>query len=521
VGTLTEAIADDVRLVSTVPGGIGGHANVHGDRLYVGAYGYGMRIFDVADPGAPRLIGQYAPGPQGAGDPGARADAVPTGTVMDGREIAVLGGTSRSGATTQSEFLDVTDPEDPELLWRFTGAADGEAHNGAIAHERRLWLPSGGRGDNGLRLYDMNPLLGDEPAAPAVVFRGSPAALWEASPHRGDRPTGPAYDHTHDLQIYLDHEILLPESEWVDGQPTYGERDIIFVAEGGRYLGAGNTGSIFIIDITDPANPVALNRWRHEQDDPTGHPIRYYHEVQLLDSDPSVMIVSDEDLHSGCDAGGIYTVRLSEDLLTAEKLGDWFNGTGTPAPVCSVHVFSSQGPYVFIGSYNAGLQVVDLTDPTRPVRAGQYIAPGANSWGALYHEGYIYVGDFGARGLDVFEFIPDAIAQGTVVTNPATTTAAGVNELTCEETGQPAPVTLDALMVELPEGSGDGTQRLRAVGSGHVSLNTAALYNLKVYFYDGDCQFMSGRSLNADDPDVSGPVPRGAVFAAVTNAGGR
>lgn len=52
----------------------------------------------------------------------------------------------------------------------------------------------------------------------------------------------------------------------------------------------------------------------------------------------------------------------------------------------------------------ARLQVVDLSDPANPEKAGEYIAAGANSWGALAHGDFIYVGDFGARGLDVFRF---------------------------------------------------------------------------------------------------------------------
>ncbi|MDQ3669497.1 MAG: hypothetical protein M3377_04335, partial [Actinomycetota bacterium] len=123
----------------------------------------------------------------------------------------------------------------------------------------------------------------------------------------------------------------------------------------------------------------------------------------LLEGDPSVMLVTDEDMHNGCgNAGGTTAVRLSPDLTSAFELSEWFIPLGTPAPVCSVHVFSSQGDLVFFGSYNAGLQVVDYGDPAAPKLVGSYIAPGTTAWGAQYHGGYIYVGDM-ARGLDVYE----------------------------------------------------------------------------------------------------------------------
>ena len=386
-------LADGVRHVGGDNTSTGGHVVVEGNRLYVGAYGLGMRIFDISDRANPKLIGKYMPG--------VRADAVPDAAVFDGRHIATLNGTRRVSSTElrtdKTEFLDVTDPANPKLLWTFVGPADGEAHNGDVADARRLWLASGGAGVNGLRIYDLNPLLGATPAAPTNLFRGNPVTLWEQSPYRNGRPVGAAFTHTHDLEVYLDHPVRQPDG-------SYAARDIVLLAEGGNYLdNGGNTGSVFVIDITDPRNPVVLYRWLHERGD-SHHPIRYHHEVQFLDSDPSVILVTDEDMHNGCgNAGGITAVRLSDDLTSGKELSEWFIPAGTPAPVCSVHVFSSKKKVAFFGSYNAGLQVVDYRNPAAPKRIGQYIAPGATSWGAQYHAGYVYVGDM-TRGLDVFEY---------------------------------------------------------------------------------------------------------------------
>jgi hypothetical protein len=404
-------VADNVARVGGSNTPSGGHVVVEGERLYVGAYGLGFRMFDISNPGKPVPIGQYLPGK--------RADAVPDAAVFDGRHIAVLNGTNRlanalstsDGAnpnTNKVEFLDVTDPANPRLLWEFNGPTHGEAHNGDIVDDRRLWLPSGGSGTNGLRIYDLAPVLASPAGAPrSLLATGSanglnPVELWKASPHyRGDPATEPAFTHTHDITVYVDHPVTQPDG-------SVARRDIALLAEGGAYANnTGNTGSLFIIDITDPANPVVLNRWRHTSGS-GHHPIRYYHEAQFLDGDPGVILVTDEDLHNGCgQAGGITAIRVAASL-TGEptELSEWFIPAGTPAPVCSVHVFSSEGDLVFLGSYNAGLQVVDYSDPANPAQAGYYIAPGTTAWGALYHDGYIYVGDM-ARGLDVFQ-IDDA-----------------------------------------------------------------------------------------------------------------
>ena len=395
----------DVAYVAGQTGFPGGHVAIQGDRLYLGSYGRGFRIFDISEPAAPRQIGIYEPGR-------VVADAPPDAAVFDGRQIAVSNGTNRTsrsipddaGRTDHTDFLDVTDPAHPRLLWRFDGVespTDGESHNGDIVDERRLYLPSGlgnvnGEG-NGLRIYDLNPLLQEPPAKPAILFRGDPVQLWEDSPYRRGRDVGPAYIHTHDIEVYTDFEVA-----------GLGKRDIALIAGGGSYLNdAGNTGSIFVIDITDPGNPVALLRWLHESG-PGHHPIRYFHEIQLLDGDDRVALVTDEDLHNGCDAGGVTALRLSDDLTEATELSEWFIGSGeepgeTPAAACSVHVFSTHGNLAFFGSYNAGLQVVDYSDPASPRKVGYHIAPGTTAWGALYHQGYVYVGDM-ARGLDVFRY---------------------------------------------------------------------------------------------------------------------
>ena len=383
---------ENVEYVGGDNGFTGGHVAIESGRLYLGSYGNGMRIYDISNPADPTFLGKYTPG--------LRADAPPDAAVFDGRHIAVLNGTSRTHSalppdarTDRTEFLDVTNPASPKLLWTFgPDQVDGESHNGDIVDSRRLYLPSGGRGAQGLRIYDLSPLVGTPNGAPANIFRGDPTALWEASPFRGDKPVGAAFTHTHDIEVYVNHPV-----------EGLGARDIALLAEGGNYAGNGDTGSVFVIDITDPRNPVVLLRWLHEKG-VEHHPIRYHHEVQLLESDPSVMLVTDEDLHNGCgNAGGITALRLSPSLTSATELSEWFVPFGTPAPVCSVHVFSSEGSLVFLGSYNAGLQVVDYADPANPRQVGHFIAEGATSWGALFHRGYVYVGDM-SRGLDVFRY---------------------------------------------------------------------------------------------------------------------
>jgi hypothetical protein len=426
-GHIGTPLVEDVEYVGGRNGFTGGHVVTRGDRLYIGSFAIGMRIYDISDREAPELLGAWQPI-----EP--RADAVPEAGVFDGRHIAVLNGTGRATQpdpirTDRSEFLDVTDPSEPTLLHEFVGQDDGEAHLGHFLVDQRVWVPAGGRGSyggdggldeaelpeqsydhhRGLRLYDLAPVIEtdpetcdghggwDNPCAPQLLFAADPVAMWEASPFRDGREIGHDFTHTHDATPH--------EGVFVDG--LEGPRDIVLLAEGGDYLDDdGNTGSIFVIDVTgvaDGQEPVVLNRFIHPgYDDGRDHdPIRYYHEAQFLDGDPSVMMITDEDMHSGCDDGGaIYFVRVSADLTEAAPLSEWHIPTDTPAAVCSVHNISSDGDLVYVGAYNAGLQVLDLSDPTEPQRAGSFIAEGATTWGAYHHDGYVYLGDM-TRGLDI------------------------------------------------------------------------------------------------------------------------
>jgi hypothetical protein len=420
--------AENVERVDGDNSSTGGHVAIEGNRLYVGSYGRGMKFYDVSNPASPKKIGEYFPGtPRADAVPDATRFSTPNGT----KHIAVLNGTQRTRTVTGgpatvegtniSEFLDVTDPANPRLLWKFVGPADGEAHNGDISDIYKLWLPSGATGDNGLRIYDLRPLVWSNASAPTRLFpsdscrnttatpqpppqpplpdpeRCDPVTLWEKSPYRGNKPVGQAFTHTHDITIYEKFPVRVG-GDWV-------KRDIILLAEGGDYVNGNNRGSVFVIDITNRAKPVVLLRWIHQSGE-GHHPLRYGHEAQFLASDPRLMLVTDEDLHGGpgcTGAGGVYAVRLSANLRSAREVSEWFIPEGTPAAVCSVHVFSSRGDVVFFGSYNAGLQIVDYSDPTNPERIGQYVAEGTAAWGAQYYKGVIYVGDM-SRGLDVYQF---------------------------------------------------------------------------------------------------------------------
>ncbi|HVM11310.1 MAG TPA: hypothetical protein VM638_02375 [Actinomycetota bacterium] len=523
------ATQENVRHLATVPGNTGGHVVAEGNRLYMGNYGTGLSAYDISDPRNPVKIGQYLPGPSATDgvDTGVRADAVPDAAIWDGRHIVSLGGTLRGPNRVQTEFIDFTDPANPQLLRRFAGSnlsggADGESHNGDIVDARKLFLPSGGTGNNGLRIYDMRPLLNSPAGAPARLGGWNPHSLWQNSPYRinyGKAP-GSVFDHTHDLEVYTDLRVLLPEWEWEDQDedgepdPTYGNKDVVLLAAA---LGGNNGGAVYVIDITNPRAPVAMGKWENT----SGNTIDYLHEVQFLHGDPSTLVVTDEHMTAGCAEGALYTVRISENLSHMTKLGEWTIDGGahdTPGTCMGSHVISSHDRHVFMGAYTAGLQVIDLRNPAQPRRAGRYIAEGQNSWGALYHQGVVYTGDFGGRGLDVFEFIKDPVAKAFVKAGHPQTAGNGTFDPiygVSEELAKCAPDSqlngVDGFWVRIPEDKRDGTATFRALGSG-----PAGLYDVDVWFMNANCSQYVEPHLASEGTDEEGLIPEGAAYAVVS-----
>jgi hypothetical protein len=165
-----------------------------------------------------------------------------------------------------------------------------------------------------------------------------------------------------------------------------------------------------------------------------------------------------------------------------------------------------------MGAYVAGLQILDLRNPSEPKRAGRYIAEGMDSWGALYHAGVVYTGDLGGRGLDVFEFIKDPIARALVkVSNSTTRERGGIAESGCR-----APVNdpygptngTDGLIVPIPEYAQDGTHVLRALGT------SSAPYDLDIWFHGDNCASL-GYAGGNPSTDAMEPIPEGATMASI------
>lgn len=118
-------------------------------------------------------------------------------------------------------------------------------------------------------------------------------------------------------------------------------------------------------------------------------------------------------------SGGHLTVVDVADPSNISAVGSYFHPDD---PSSIVHNAVANGNYVYVAWYRAGLEIVDISNPTAPIRAGYYDTyPGSGSgfdgaWGVypFAPSGNVYVSDINT-GLYVFEFDATAGAiEGTV-----------------------------------------------------------------------------------------------------------
>ena len=208
--------------------------------------------------------------------------------------------------------------------------------------------------------------------------------------------------------------------------------DITFNKTGTRaYVAAGFTGATFVVDTTNPLEPVVKSRIL----DPA---VNFSHQADPT-PDGKYVLVTDELVGASgnqyCPGGGIHVWDVSNEAAPV-KVGAFFipdtfpsaDPGPRPNPVgigpklfrCTAHVMriAPDGKTLVMGWYSQGVQVLDIsgltgvgagvggTQPPVPGirRIANWTTTGADTWSAKMDErGYIYTGDT-QRGMDVLHF---------------------------------------------------------------------------------------------------------------------
>ncbi|MEU3454643.1 hypothetical protein ABZ671_13705 [Micromonospora sp. NPDC006766] len=148
-----------------------------------------------------------------------------------------------------------------------------------------------------------------------------------------------------------------------------------------------------------------------------------------------VMLITNENNNQNCAKAGLFILASIEgthdegitstpanpvkmgQLATYSpggKPGHYVDPTGK-AGDCSAHWFTVNGNIVAAGFYEQGVRFLDISDPRNPQQVGWFRVPdraagpdgpaiiGSNASSAYWHNGYVYVPDYG-RGVDILKF---------------------------------------------------------------------------------------------------------------------
>lgn len=302
-------------------------------------------------------------------------------TAPDGTELAIL------GTVTGTYFVDVTDPENPEEVGYVGGNSSTWRDMKTYGHYAYSVNESGG----GLQIIDLadpkNPTLVNsriaqfETAHNIFVDEGA-GTLWAVGAN------GPAGRNAY---VYA----LEPDPSSPELITSWGDSYLhdIFVRDGLAFGAAIYAGELWILDVSDLPNIRVLSQ--------IATPGHFAHNTWLTD-DGDYCLTTDEN------SGGHVAIYDVRDPARPRLVSHW---TNPESPTSIVHNAFVHGKHAYVSWYTTGVQILDLTDPSAPTRAGYYDTyPGTGTtfdgaWGVYPYSrhGYVYVSDI-SSGLYVLRF---------------------------------------------------------------------------------------------------------------------
>lgn len=347
----------------------------------------GTTILDVSNPKQPRII-KHLPGYEGAES---RAVQV-VEKYFDGKDYLLRN--QESSRLTGFEVWDITDRASPRIVSRIEGL--NAAHKGwwdaktGYAYLSGIW--PGWKGQH-LIIYDLK-----NPYTPTVV------SMWGLP---GQSPGGPGGG------VSLHHPVI----------------------SGNRaYLSYLQGGDVVVLDISDKAKPKMIAHIDYLPPSSRSHttvpfpPLREAGFSRGEGHPRQILVVSEEALAYGCHEARpqIYILDATDEkkpwLIATFKVpdGDFCDRGGRFGP----HQFAETkdgeiigGSLLYVAYFNAGLRIVDISDPVKPREVGHYIpSPAEKNRGEgskkviqtndvdLDGRGLIYITDRAGAGLHVIEF---------------------------------------------------------------------------------------------------------------------
>lgn len=319
----------------------------------------------------------------------------------DGTELAIV------GTTAGTQFVDVTDPTAPREVKFVPGTTSGWRDIKTYRHYCYVVNEDGG----GLQIIDLADPLDPTPV-PATfgffetchnIFIDEPAGMLYAMDGRRDPGTKviDISDPISPVRVATFTDFYIHD---------------IYVRDGLAFAAAIYRGELVVLDVSALPAIEVLSQV------PTD---RAHTHNAWLTEDGKYCITTDET------TSGHLNIFDVENPRAPRRVATW---APTNEPGAIVHNVTVRGNFAFCSWYTAGLEVIDVTDPTHPQRAGfydTYVGGGGfnGAWGVypFTASGNIFISDR-STGLYILAYTGEmATVDGSVVDSASRQPVAGVS----------------------------------------------------------------------------------------------
>ncbi|MFT4605053.1 MAG: choice-of-anchor B domain-containing protein [Rhodothermales bacterium] len=327
------------------------------------------------------------------------------------------------GRTDGTVFVNIADPANPVYVGELlrTEGSPGAAWRDVKVYKNHAFIVADGSGEHGTQIFDLTQLRDVDPADMPVTFEETAHYSGTASTHNMviNEDTGFAYavgnraggetcngqSHMIDIRDPVNPKFAGCFSEPQSGG-THDAQCVLYHGPDADYSGSeiclsSNGNSFVISDVTDKENPSTVAY--------ATYPLTHYTHQGWLDESHSYFYMNDElDEMNGAVENTRTLIWDVQDLDDPQLVNQFYLDSAA-----SDHNLYTRGNYMYQSNYQAGLRILDITDPVNPVEVGNFDtspyaedAPGfGGSWSnyPYFKSGVIAVSS-GSEGLFLVRF---------------------------------------------------------------------------------------------------------------------
>jgi hypothetical protein len=326
------------------PGGVFGVA-ISGDYAYVGDYGSGLQVIDIADPVLPPLF---------AGSYDTPVHAIGVATTGDYAYVADY--------TSGVQVIDISNPTSPALVSSYD--TPGTARDVAIAGDYAYVADE----YSGLQVIDIS-----DPTSPTLAGScDTPDRALRVATSGDHAYVGDGYSGG--LQVI---DISDPTSPTLAGSCDTPDQALGVAISGDYAYVADYDSGLQVMDISDPTGPTLAGSYNT--------PYRAWG-----------VAISGDYAYVADGTSGLQVIDISDPA--SPTLAGSYN---TPGFAYAVVI---AGDYAYVADRLSGLQVIDISNPASPIPAGSYITPDfANGVAISGDYAYVAVSGSGLQVIEVFQ----------------------------------------------------------------------------------------------------------------------